>query len=314
MMTTTERLPQPNLRTIGGTFYRFHKVRYFTRRSDQFYKNFIDTRAKFESPARFAPAHSQCGHFFARTEQIACAEALFYADLNDWSRLKTSTPLDVIHALREKGDDYLFLAVEFEIDRMVDFTDWRSVDEFMRFGTLQWKGQMREYAVEYLGWLLSEDRGGNKLTDILGVDARSFGYKGVIFPSVRVLLYDGEIPRNVAIRQGLEGIKHMSTAGNIMDLQWQAEQQLKQEWNAVVFSGSKLTRSISKLTWLDANGASETIDNPFHGATEETLEVARLTERTLRGIDPVMAAKEGLLSMREAKDEFDDNAFFIRGN
>jgi len=40
------------LRIIGGTFYRVHKVRYFTRQADQFYKNFIDTQAKFERTLR----------------------------------------------------------------------------------------------------------------------------------------------------------------------------------------------------------------------------------------------------------------------
>jgi hypothetical protein len=263
-MMTTDRTPEPSVRAIGGTFYRFHKARYFTRRVDHFYKNFIDTRSKFEDAARFAPAHAHCGHFFARTEPIASAEALFYGDIKDWNAVKAAKPLNVLHALQQEGEDRVFLAVDFEMDRIVDFTDWKSIDEFMRFGTLQWKGKQREFAVQYIAALLSEERGGNDLTDILGVDAKSFGYNGVIFPSIRVLMYDGDLARNTAIRQGFEAIKKMSVAGNIMDLEWQGEQQLKEEWNAVVFSGSDLTRSISKLTWLDSSGASGTIDNPFH--------------------------------------------------
>ena len=201
----------------------------------------------------------------------------------------------------------------FNMDRIVDFTDWRSIDEFMRFGILGWKGKQREFAVQYLAGLLSADRGGNDLTDILGVDAKALGYNGVIFPSVRALMYDSKLPKNVAIRQDFDAIKHMSAAGNIMDLEWQGEQQLKDEWNAVVFSGSDLTRSISRLTWLDSTGASGTIDNPFHGATDERLELARLRDRANRGIDPISAAKEGLLTAVEAETEFDDNTMFVRG-
>ena len=113
-MTTTDRTPDPSIRVINGTFYRFHKARYFTRWADDFYKNFIDTRGKFESPARFAPAQAQCGHFFARTEQIASAEALFYGDIKDWRAVKTAKPLDVIQTLKQKGDDHVFLAVDFQ--------------------------------------------------------------------------------------------------------------------------------------------------------------------------------------------------------
>ena len=61
--------------------------------------------------------------------------------------------------------------------------------------------------------------GGNDLTDILGVDAKALGYKGVIFPSVRALMYESELPKKVAIRQDFDAIKHMSAAGNIMDLE-----------------------------------------------------------------------------------------------
>ena len=312
-MTNTDRNPRPLIRTIGGTFYRFHKARYFTTRVDHFYKNFIDTRGKFESAARFAPSHAHCGHFFAKTEQIASAEALFYGDIKDWGKVKTATPRDVIHTLNEKGDDHVFLAVDFEMDGIVDFTDWRSIDEFMRYGTLCWKGKQREFAVQYLAGLICEERGGNDLTDILGVDAKSSSYKGVIFPSVRALMYDAALPGNVAIRQGFDAIKHMSSAGNIMDLEWQGEEQLKEEWNVVVFSGSELTRSIARLTWLDSTGASGTIDNPYDGATDETLELARLRDRAIRGIDPVAAAKEGLLTAIEAENEFYNNTMFVRG-
>ena len=311
-MTKTDRNPDPKIKTISGTFYRFHKARYLTTRVDHFYKNFIDTRGKFESAARFAPAHAQCGHFFAKNEQIASAEALFYGDIMDWSKVKTATPLAVIQALKERGDDHVFLAVDFKMDRMVDFTDWRSIDEFMRYGTLRWKGKQQEFAVQYLAGIICEDRGGNDLTDILGVDAKSLGYKGVIFPSVRALMYDAELPRNVAIRQGFDAIKHMSSAGNIMDLEWQGEQQLKEEWNVVVFSGSDLTRSIARLTWVDSTGRSGTIDNPYYGATDDTLELARLRDRAIRGIDPVTAAKEGLLTAIEAENEFYNNTMFVR--
>lgn len=104
----------------------------------------------------------------------------------------------------------------------------------------------------------------------------------------------------------------MSAAANIMDLEWQGLQQLQQEWNVVVFSGNALTRSISRMGWIDSTGEHGQIENPFADASDEALELARLRERAHRGLDPRSAAEEGLLTNVEAETEFYNDSMFIR--
>lgn len=307
-----ERLRRAETHNVNGTFYRFHRARYFESSAIRFYKNFIETRAGFESSGRFAPARAQCGFYFAKTSAIASAEALFYAGVTGWHAVLKSTPADVLAELGRRGDERVFLEVELAIDRLVDFTNWRNVDTFMRHGTPAWKGKQLEYEVQYLAGLICERPTGNDLTDILGVDAKSVGMNGVIFPSVRALMFEGTLPKGIMIRQSHDHIVNMSAAAGIMDLEWQGAEQLKQEWNMVVFSGTALTRSIWKISWLDRHGKTGSLDNPYHAASAETIELARLRERAHRGLDPESAAKEGLLTEAEADVEFYSNTIFVK--
>jgi hypothetical protein len=307
------REPNPRVISIQATCYRFHKARHFSKLRDHFFRIFIDTRAKFEARARFAPAFAHCGHYFANSEKIASAEALFYSDVKGWNSVNKLELVDVMAMLRRKYDEeFVFLAVHLEVDNIVDFTAWESVDEFMRYGSLQRRGVPCEFAVQYLAGLISEDRGGNELTDILGVDVRRRGYNGVIFPSTRIMLFESDLPAAIRIRQNLEAIKRMSAAGGIMDLEWQGAEQLRADWNLVVFSGVLLTRSVSGLEWLDEKGNTGSITNPYFGATDDALELARLRYRANRGIDPETAAIEGLLTSDEAEEEFYDRTVILR--
>jgi len=295
------REPKADPRQFSGNLYRFHSAKHFDTYPDSFYKNFIETRSKFQTQQRFAGRYSHCGFYFAGSEGVAIAETLFYSGVNDSRDLTKVSPNDMLAMQKDKAR--LFLTVNITIDNLLDFTDSSTVEEFLRFGSLKWKGPTPEYQVQLLAALISNDPGGSELTDILGLDAKSAGYKGVIFPSVRALLFDGPTPGK--IRLNLESIRHMSTAGNIMDLHWHAVEQMKREFNIVVFSGVELTRSIHSISWIDSGNKTGTVKNPYYGATDELIELARLRDRAHRGLDPVAAAEEGLLTEIEMINEFD---------
>lgn len=239
------------------------------------------------------------------------AEAMFYSgDITSASAIDLTKirPSDLLAKEKESGREKLFLSVNLAMDGFVDFTDWRTVEQFMRFGHLRWKGSRPEYEATMLAPLIAPSVGGTELTDILGLDAKSEGYNGVIFPSVRALMFGGPTPGK--IRMNLESVLRMSTAGNIMDLHWHASQQMKQEFNIVVFSGAELTRSIQRVEWLDASDGTGAVENPYYGASDEKIELARLRVRAHEGLHPIAAAEAGLLTQSEMEVEFDPEVFF----
>lgn len=299
----------PSLR-VQGSFYRFHRANRFAKSSDQFFLNFIDTRPKFRAQERFAPATAHCGHYLASSEQVAATEMMYYTRSDAPG---TPSASQVLLASATSSVPLLLTCVTLDLDNLVDFREASNVDTFLREGSFKWRGRPPEYEIQYLARLLSKDRGGNDMTDVLGVDIRVAGYVGVVFPSVRAVMLGGELPERVRIRQGYDAIVRGSSAGNIMDLQWQGLQQLQQEYNLVVFSGTTLTRAITEVTWLSADGETGHIRNPFHGAEGAVLERARLQERTRRGLDPVQAAIMGLLSDAESENEFYDETMFAPG-
>lgn len=304
--------PKLATKSVAGTFYRFHKTRFFSNQIRFFHRNFIATRGKWEKQERFAAAHSHCGFFFAKSNEIAVAEAAFYAGANEWRTVTLESAENILRLLGERSEDHLFLEVQFSIDNLVDLTDWESIDQLMRHGTLRWKGKTREFEVEYLAALVAEEPGGDDLTSILGMDAMKLGYSGVVFPSVRALMFEGPAPVLGGIRQSLHDIKNMSAAANIMDLEWQGAEQLKQEWNIVVFSDTELTRSTTAVSWTDSAGNSGTLENPLFQASDDEIELERLRDRAHQGLDPVAAAKVGLLTAVERGSEFYCNMGFIR--
>src|SRR4030095_14873562 len=311
MMATRVQNPTSRLSQVSGQVYRFHSQKYFEIYPPHFYKNFIETRSKFAAQERFAGANSHCGFYFAGSAQVATAEALFYLGSDD-DDISNISPRQILERYAKASSDRLFLTTDLTIDRLLDFTDWQSVEEALRFGSLKWKGRRLEYQVQYLTMLLSNEVGGSELTDVLGMDAKSLDCNGVLFPSVRALTFAAPNPRNVMIRQRLEDLQRMTSAANIMELPWQAVEQMKAEYNLVIFSGVELIRSIRSLSWLKADGETGTLENPYFGATNEAIELARLRERANRGLDPVAAAEEGLLTETEMEDEFHSTVLFIR--
>jgi hypothetical protein len=300
------REPKAETRKFSGNLYRFHSAKYFNTYPDSFYKNFIETRRKFVTQERFAGKNSHCGFFFAGSEAVAIAEMLFYSGVDDSRDLTKASPNDVF--ARDKSR--LFLTVDVTVDNLIDFTDWATVEEFLRFGRLRWKGPTPQYQVQLFAALISANAGGSELTDILGIDVMSGGYKGIIFPSVRALLFEGS-PPGIMVRLKLESIQHLSSAGDTMALHWYAVEQMKREFNIVIFSGVELTRSIHSTSWKDSTGKTGIVENPYYGATAEKIELARLRERAHRGIDPDTAAEEGLLTEIEMENEFESEMLVV---
>jgi hypothetical protein len=109
---------------------------------------------------------------------------------------------------------------------------------------------------------------------------------------------------------GLPGA--LGSDGNIMDLHWQLQEQLKREHNLVVFSGPRLLASIHEYRWYDASGASDEADNPYFGMTIEELERIRLEERQRRGLGLAEATALGLLSEDEKLVEFRPRVAWVR--
>ena len=134
--------------------------------------------------------------------------------------------------------------------------------------------------------LISPEKGGNIVSHVLGIDAKKMGYDGAIFPSVRALNFYGESFDPKGIRQLLHYILNYSSAQNTMDLAWQAVEQMKSEFNIVVFSGEEMTKSISSLEFIKANGERKFIKNPFYNLSSDKIELERLRERAYRGLTP----------------------------
>ena len=74
----------------------------------------------------------------------------------------------------------------------------------------------------------------------------------------------------------------------------------------VVFSGSKLTRSISSYSWVDTNENVLVQETPYYGISKEELQEIRIAERERLGLDYPSAVKLGLLTDDEITNEFEN--------
>lgn len=307
--------------SLGGSFCRFHSATHFHASPEQYYMNFLATPRSFERRDRFAPKGSHCGFYFASSEFVASAEALFYAGASD-ETLRHATSTDVFEAY-VPSKRRIFLRVDLEIDNVADLTDWENVRALFNCGLLRWSRGTPESQVQYLACLIAPNPGGSDITDAAGWALFQKGFTAVRFPSVRALLAAGPAPVPGGIRQFLDDIRNMSAAENVMDLGWQAVEQMQAEANLVVFSDITLMQSISRYSWCDDSGrGEENVVNPYYGRTARELEEVRLHERARRGYPAVGVAKTreeltavlstGLLSDAERAGEFYCNVAFIR--
>lgn len=306
--------------SVSGSFYRFHTKAHFHPQAERFYKNFLDTPRSFERRDRFAPPDSHCGYYFGSSEFVTSAEALFYSGRYQES-LPNAQPTDVFGAYKT-SKERIFLTVDLHMDNIADLTNWENVRAFFDCGLLQWSHRVPELQSQYLECLISADSGGSAITDAIGWALHKKGYAGARFPSVRALLAAGDTPVSRGIRQRLRDIQNMSVAENIMDLGWQAVEQMRREFNLVVFSDIELITSIWEYSWQDHSRNGEIdLENPCFNMSKEEFERVRLDERSRLGFPAPGVANgreelsgvlsSGLLSDAERAGEFYCNKEYI---
>jgi hypothetical protein len=103
------------------------------------------------------------------------------------------TPCDsrtesLIAALRAAGTDKLLLKVDLEYPGLCDFTAPWIVKRFLTKGHFKARQKYESpLAIEWIKPILTDERGGNEVTNGLGTDAWEAGFAGVQFPSVRAV-------------------------------------------------------------------------------------------------------------------------------
>lgn len=314
-------------KSISGDLYRFQKKKYFHATSELFHRNFSGTRNHFEGPARFCPADGSFGFYFSQSELVAKTEIVFYAmaensenhiheldEEMEWFAGSRWSTKEVLSYLREKnGAEYVFLKCHVPLlCGLADFTDWEVVRSFMEEGTLR-VTKTRRYEVDYLLSVMTRERGGNELTDVLGLDALASGKTGVIFPSVRATMSDGELPAGCQMRQSLSTLlpvgpdreeRYFSVSAETMELPFQASLQLRQDTNVVIFDDNQLLLAMESLSWSDESGATRCVENPLFARTSDEIQEARVRDRESAGIVGEAAALTGLMTRSEREDEF----------
>ncbi len=212
-------------RRVRGTFYRFHSKTHFHSSEDEFYKNFLETSRTFSQQARFAPPNAHSGFCFGSSKNVAIAEMAHYNKLNFSKTLDEVAPEEILHELAKRNLHKVFLSVELIIDVIVDFTDGKVVEKFLRHGRIGYRKARPEYWVQYVKPLVAKKEGGNDFTDVLGVDVKSLEYDSVLFPSVRALQHDADVPFGIRLREDQAQAGGLGSDSNIMELHWQLQEQ-----------------------------------------------------------------------------------------
>lgn len=313
-------------RELPQVLYRFVKQKHFDCSRDWAVRNFSGVRHQFNSAGRFTPASGLFGFFFGSTRKVATAEMVYHCwkaagrSLEDlpWSVTKRETR-EVLGLIRElTGESYVFLEVyQSTFGELLNFTSPQVVAAFCHHGNANIRRRC-EYWVDYLVSLVTPVAS-RDLTDVLALDAFHSGYSGIVFPSTRALMFDGELPPHCMYRLDLWSL--LTDRGNgvyslpSVVLQaaegfFHAEQQLKQDYNVVVYDDNRLIESLTDLVWV-----SETDDGHCSiqdSETGEDVEQVRLRIRRALSMSPEMAAENGLLSRHERLDEFHCGYFMTR--
>ena len=169
-------------RRVKGIYYRFHAQKYFNSDPKCFYKNFLETRRTFEQQCRFAGKRRLSGFYFASSEAVAKVESIFYGECLPMKGCSASSILD--HYRRTKTPKVL-LRVQLDLSNMCDLTQPWVVRRVLREGNSRVKSELRPMA-SWFRYVLSDNRGGDDHTNGLGTDAWELGFRGVVFPSIRM--------------------------------------------------------------------------------------------------------------------------------
>jgi hypothetical protein len=286
------------------TCYRFHSTKHFHGAPLDFYRNFLETRRTFLKRDRFAGRGFNSGFYFAMTRDSSIAETAFYENITTAEIL--SQPDHVLRELRSLERDCIFLEVTLTLQKVADLTDPVVLEYFLREGPARASFQPTGVPYALAKEITPSTKGGNKHTDGIGYHAYSNGWNAVKFPSVRAL-------------KAAWGIDNLSswdiltkTAQNHPRASEDSiEDQLRNQAIIVVFSGSLLTRSVSRYAWVDSNGTRITAENPYFGVESRALESVRLAFREQSGLTPLEAVTLGYLSDEEIIKEFTSNVMWV---
>lgn len=290
--------------SIEATAFRFHSARYFHSAPLDFYRNFLETRRTFLERYRFAGPGFNSGFYFALTQDSAIAEKAFYEEMAPAQTL--SQPDHVLRELRSRGRDCIFLEVTLALEKVADLTDPIVLEYFLREGPARASFQPTGVPYALAKAITPSNKGGSKHTDGIGYHAYSNGWNAVKFPSVRALKaawgIDNLSRRDILTKMAQDHPKASEES---------VEDQLRNQAIIVIFSGSLLTRSVSRYAWADSNGTRVTAENPYFGVESKALESVRLALRKQNCLTPVEAVTLGYLSDEEIVEEFTTDTMWV---
>ena len=162
------------------TCFRFHAAKHFLGKSEDFYRNFLETRRTFLERNRFAGRGFNSGFYFATTRESAIAEKLHYSKVAPDETM--SEPQAVLSKLRSLGSDCLFLEVTLSLQRVADLTDPIVLEYFLREGPARANIRPTGVPYELARLIVPTDIGGSKHTDGIGYHACSNGWNAVEIP------------------------------------------------------------------------------------------------------------------------------------
>lgn len=280
----------------SATCFRFHSAKYFHPEPQQFYQNFLESRHSFFARNRFAGRGFNSGFYFATTVDAAIAEKTHY-DMPMLSR-DVRDPLVVMQKARGDGKRCIFLQVTVSLERVADLTDPVVLEYFMR-EALRADVQLSGIPYELARGIVPPTAGGSDHTNAIGYYVSSGGWSAVKFPSVRALnaAWDiNHLSRTDILTKTARDHPHSAVES--------IEEQIRKHAIIVVFSGSLLTRSISRYKWIDHDGLIHEAENPYFAIDSNALESVRLAHRDRERLTPAQAVELGFLSDAEISDEY----------
>jgi len=286
--------------------FRFHATRYFHAPPEDFYRNFLESRRTFlRKRDRFAGRGYNSGFYFGLTEEAAIAEQSYYSGVEAADSVRT--PSGVLKLMGSRGSHLVFLEVTLSLTGLADLTNPVVLEHFMREGPARADFEPSGVPFALARAIMPSNAGGSRDTDGIGYHASFHGWTGVKFPSVRALrdAWGIEDLQATDILTATEQDGSRSSERSIED-------QLRNQAIIVVFSGSLLTRSISRYRWTDACGVSSEASNPYFQTSAENLEEVRVAFANDAGLSPEEAAAEGYISDARIREEFAPNVGWIR--
>lgn len=220
-----------------ATFYRITKKKHFRPGAD-FPSNWEDTQYKKDASQRYSPVGT-VGHYFGLTYDAALDESMYYGQ----------GAVD--------SNEYFLLAIECYFEKILYLANYSVLASIWTLLGFPQKNHM-EMMIE----LLNPDTS-NELTDAIGLWARDFGARGLIYPTARysqrqelacLLQHDGPVyPMinhvSIGCRMDFTPITAMETCSYFIGLERRGGK-IYEEWtpiyadlNLVLFSGEQLRGS-----------------------------------------------------------------------